>query len=191
VVRPGPAGKPVLDIAAMLRLVREGTRWDQLSGNVRYHKVVLLNTTDPQNSNSAIMYLSIVSYVANGDAVGTTPEQVQQVLPDLCRVIFDQGDKPETSQVLFYYYLVDTLGGMSRIPMALIYEAQFTAKASGQKPELTPDRVLLYPNPTVYSRHIVIPLDDVGRRVGKLLQDDPELVRLATDYGFRPSKRTN
>src|SRR5262249_6347178 len=153
VVRPGPVGPPVLDIAALLDLERQGTRWYQLPGNIPYRRVVLVNTTDPQDSNSGIMYLAIVSYVANDDAVVTTAEQVQRVLPVLCRVIFDQGAKPETSQVLFDSYLVDSLGGIGRIPMALIYEAQFTARVPGQKPLLTPDRVLLYPNPTVYSRH--------------------------------------
>jgi hypothetical protein len=190
VVQHGSDGNPVVSMPALLDLARNDTRWNQLPGNADYpvNKAVLLSTTDPQDSNSGIMYLSIASYVANGNVVVTRSEQVQQLLPDLCRLVYDQGEKPETSQVLFNYYLVDGLGGMSRIPLALIYEAQFVAEAPGQKPNLTPDRVLLYPGPTVYSRHTLVPLDEAGRRVGQALRDDPELVRLAAEHGFRPER---
>ncbi|WP_236791047.1 hypothetical protein [Amycolatopsis sp. GM8] len=182
-------GSQVLDIAALLDAARKGVTWNQLPGNTEYpvRKTVLLSTTDPQDSNSAIMYLSIASQVSNHDAVVTTPEQVQAVLPDLCRLVFDQGTKPETSQVLFNSYLVD---GMGRIPMALIYEAQYITHAPGQQPALPPDSVLLFPRPTVYSRHTLIPLTDAGRRVGEALRDDPELVRLAAEHGFRPEHPT-
>jgi hypothetical protein len=187
IIQPGANGKDVLDIAALLTAARNGMTWDQVPGNREYtpHKAVLLSTTDPQDSNSAIMYLSIASQVANGGAIVTTPEQVRSVLPDLCRLIFYQGDKPETSQVLFDNYLVD---GMGRTPMALIYEAQYLTKAP--PPALTEDNEVLYPKPTVYSRHTLIPLSDNGRAVGMALRDDPELVRLATEHGFRPEKST-
>jgi hypothetical protein len=185
VIQKASDGTDVLDIAALLDLARRGVTWDQLDGNVEYpaRKTVLLSTTDPQDSNSAIMYLSIASQVANGGAIVTTPEQAQQVLPDLCRLIFDQGDKPETSQVLFDNYAVD---GMGRTPMALVYEAQYDTTAP--RPPLGADNVLIYPRPTVYSRHTLIPLTVEGRGVGQALRDDPELVRLAEEHGFRPEK---
>ncbi len=185
VVKKASDGTDVLDIAALLDLARRGVTWDQLAGNVEYpaHKTVLLSTTDPQDSNSAIMYLSIASQVANRGAIVTTSQQVEKVLPDLCRLIFDQGDKPETSQVLFDNYLVD---GMGRTPMALVYEAQYDTTAPA--PALSADNVLIYPRPTVYSRHTLIPLNQDGRAVGQALRDDPELVRLAQEHGFRPEK---
>jgi hypothetical protein len=179
--------RDVVDVAALVGLARKSTAWDQLPGNTEYpqRKTVLLRTTDPQDSNSAIMFLSIVSHVANGGSVVTTPEQVGKLLPDLCRLIFDQGDKPETSQVLFNYYLVD---GIGRIPLALVYEAQFVAEAPGQKPGLSDDMVLMFPKPTVYSRHTLIPMTDAGRRVGQALREDRELARLAAEHGFRPER---
>jgi hypothetical protein len=129
------------------------------------------------------MYLSIASQVANDGAIVTTADQTQRVLPALCRLIFDQGDKPETSQVLFNSYLVD---GMGRIPMALVYEAQYVTRSP--KPPLTADNVMLFPRPTVYSRHTLIPLTADGTAVGKALRDDQELVRLAAEHGFRPEQ---
>lgn len=185
VVKKASDGTDVLDIAALLDLARRGITWDQLKGNVEYpaRKTVLLSTTDPQDSSSAIMYLSIASQVANGGAIVTTPAQTEKVLPDLCRLVFDQGDKPETSQVLFDNYVVD---GMGRTPMALVYEAQYDTTAPA--PALGADNVLIYPRPTVYSRHTLIPFSPEGRGVGQALRDDPELVRLAQEHGFRPEK---
>jgi hypothetical protein len=178
-------GKQVVDVATLIDKARHSVRWDELPGNVEYRtrNIVLLRTTDPQDSNSAIMFLSIASNVANNGAVVTTEDQLRRVLPDLCRLIFDQGDKPETSQVLFDQYRTD---GMGRTPMALIYESQFVAKAPGQQPMLTSDQVLLFPRPTIYSRHTLIPLNDDGRRVGQLLKEDAQLRKLAEEYGFRP-----
>lgn len=185
VIQKAADGKDVLDVAALLGLARNGTTWDELAGNTTYpvHKTVLLSTTDPQDSNSAIMYLSIASQVANGGAIVTTGAQTEAVLPDLCRLTVDQGLKPETSQVLFDNYLVE---GMGRTPMALVYEAQYVTRAPA--PPLTDDNVMLFPRPTVYSRHTLIPLGPDGTAVGKALRDDPELVRLAAEHGYRPEK---
>jgi hypothetical protein len=181
VIQQASDGNEVVDVAALLRIAEESKTWQDIGG--RYRKTVLLSTTDPLDSNSAIMYLSIASQVANGGAIVTNEQQVGNVLPAVCRLVADQGDKPETSQVLFDNYL---LYGAGRTPMALVYESQYVTTAP--KPQLPPDAVKLFPRPTVYSRHTLIPLDADGEAVGKALRDDPELVRLAVEHGFRPEK---
>jgi hypothetical protein len=45
----------------------------------------------------------------------------------------------------------------------------------------------MYPDPTVLSKHTVVPLSDAGNTVGELLTTDPRLARLAARYGFRPA----
>jgi hypothetical protein len=190
IIQTATDGSPVVDIAALVDTARRSIRWDQLPGNTEYpaRKAVLLNTTDPRDSNSAIMYLAIASHVANGNAVVTTQDQVRRVMPNLCQLMLGQGDMPETSQVLFNRYLVD---GMGRTPAALVYEAQFVTTAPGHKPDISGDRVLLFPRPTVYSRHTLVPLDGpdgTGHRVGQALRDDPKLTQLAAEYGFRPER---
>ena len=185
VIQRASDGSRVVDVAALLALTKDGRTWDSLAGNTAFpaHKTILLSTTDPLDSNSAIMYLSIASQVANGGAIVTSDAQVDAVLPDLCRLIADQGDKPETSQVLFDNYVVY---GMGRTPMALVYESQYVTRAP--RPELPEGSVKLFPRPTVYSRHTLIPVDADGERLGRALRDDPELVALAVEYGFRPEK---
>ena len=44
---------------------------------------------------------------------------------------------------------------------------------------------LVYPSPTVLSKHTLVPVTDDGDRVGQLLSEDPELQRLAAVHGFR------
>ncbi|NEW30894.1 hypothetical protein GV790_30155, partial [Nocardia cyriacigeorgica] len=50
---------------------------------------------------------------------------------------------------------------------------------------IKPEMKLLYPSPTVLSRHALVPLNDDGDRVGQLLSTDPELQALAAEHGFR------
>jgi hypothetical protein len=45
--------------------------------------------------------------------------------------------------------------------------------------------VLMYPSPTVLSKHTLVPFNAAGDRVGRLLSTDPELQRLAAEHGFR------
>jgi hypothetical protein len=45
--------------------------------------------------------------------------------------------------------------------------------------------VLMYPKPTVYSKHVLVPYTPQGVRVGEALENDPALRNLAHEYGFR------
>jgi hypothetical protein len=71
--------------------------------------------------------------------------------------------------------------------MALVYEAQYLAEALSTDPVLPADARLLYPSPTIFSRHILVPLTPAGDRVGELLTTDPQLAALAAEHGFRPT----
>ncbi|MFT7836894.1 hypothetical protein Q5530_12160 [Saccharothrix sp. BKS2] len=182
-VQADPDGSRVVDVAALLRFAREGRKWEQLEGPAQYRfpKAVELRTTDPQDSSSAIMFLSLASHVANNGSVVQAVDEVRRVVPDLCALVGRQGDKQRTSQDLFNDYLTK---GYGRVPIGLVYEAQFLTRSPA--PVLPPDAVMLYPRPTVYSRHTLIPFDDAGGQLGRALRDDQELVRLAAEHGFRP-----
>ncbi|WP_232840291.1 MULTISPECIES: three-helix bundle dimerization domain-containing protein [Nocardia] len=180
VVKPGAV--PAIDIARYLRLVRADTEWAQLPDNTTYpvRKNILVSTTDPRTSNSAAMYLSIASFVANDNAIvqGTPAEQA--VLPTLAKLFVGQGYTETTTEGPFQEYLTS---GMGACPLALIYEAQFVeATAKGQ---ITPGMVLAYPSPTVLSKHTLVPLRESGDTIGRLLTGDPVLRELAAAHGFR------
>ncbi|WP_028920902.1 hypothetical protein [Pseudonocardia acaciae] len=187
VVRQGP-GYPVLDMGAYLALAERGVRWDQLPGNTAYpaRKNVLLTTTDPNSSSSAAMYLAIASYVANGQNVVTDPSAEARVRPTLTRLLADQGYTQSSSEGPFEDYLAV---GIGKTPMVLVYEAQFADRVIRADGSISPDRVLLYPAPTVSSKHTLVPLRVPGNQVGELLTSDPELTRLAASFGFRTQDR--
>ncbi len=176
----GPA--PSLDFSAYIDLVQRGVQWDELAGNTAYRvgKNILVSTTDARTSNSAAMYLAVASYVVNDHAVvrGATAEQ--HVLPTLQRLFLAQGYTEGSSAGPFEEYLT---AGMGQTPMTWIYEAQYVAAAVEGR--LRPDSVLLYPSPTVLSRHTVVPLTPEGEEIGALLHTDAELQSLAAEHGFR------
>ncbi|MEU5262583.1 hypothetical protein [Amycolatopsis sp. NPDC021455] len=184
VVRKGAGDYDVFDIGKYLELAKAGTRWDQLPGNTAYpaRKNVLVTTTDPRESNSAAMYLSIVSFVANGNTVVSTPEQEAKVLPSVAKLFLDQGYTQNSTEGPFEDYLS---AGMGKTPLALVYESQYVGRVVRGDGSVRPDMRMLYTAPTVYSKHTLVPLSADGDKVGRLLATDPELGKLAATFGFR------
>ncbi|RDI48896.1 three-helix bundle dimerization domain-containing protein [Nocardia mexicana] len=182
VVRPGPV--PTFDMNRYLDLTRRGVQWDQLEGNTEYpvRKSLLISTTDPRTSNSAAMYLAVAGYVANDNSIvrGRTAEEF--VVSKVARLFTKQGFTDSSSEGPFAQYLS---AGMGPAPLVWSYEAQFVE--AGVQGRLQPDMTLLYPSPTVLSRHTLVPLTPDGDRIGRLLSTDPELQRLAAEHGFRPN----
>ncbi|SEG95974.1 hypothetical protein SAMN05444920_109218 [Nonomuraea solani] len=173
---------PAFRIGRHLELVTTDTKWDQLAGNSVYpvDKNILISTTDPRTSNSAAMYLAINSYVANGGKVVHGASEEKTVLPLVTRLFTGQGYTDNTSEGPFNEYLTV---GMGPSPMVWIYESQFIDAATQGR--LKPGMVLMYPSPTVLSKHTLVPLNADGDRVGRLLSTDPQLQRLAAEHGFR------
>ncbi|SEH01890.1 hypothetical protein SAMN05444920_122141 [Nonomuraea solani] len=172
------------DIAKYLDLVAKGTRWDQIPDNSAYpaRKRVLLTTTDIRTSNSAAMYLSVIGYVANSEDVISSDEQIAKLAPVLAPAVLDQGFAESTSEASFDDYLAL---GAGKTPMLVVYEAQYLAHVFAGDGAIKPDMRLVYPSPTVLSKHTLVPLSGAGTRIGELLTKDPELQALAAAYGFR------
>ena len=177
-------GYYTFDMQAYLRLVSQNARWNSLPNNTAFPSStsILITSTDVRTSNSAAMYLAIASYVANGNNIVQDPSQGATVLPQVEPLFLRQGYTSTSSEGPFQDYLTI---GMGKTPMVMIYEAQFVGQAAANDGSITRDMVLMYPSPTVYSKHTLVPLTDAGDRVGKLLTTDPDLQRLAIKYGFR------
>jgi hypothetical protein len=174
----------VLDMKGYMGLVAKNTRWSDLPNNTAYQtdKSVLITSTDVRTSNSAAMYLSIASYVINGDNVVQDDATAAKVVPQVAPLFLRQGFAASSSEEPYQDYLTI---GIGKTPMVMIYEAQYLASAAAKDRSLTPDMTLMYPSPTVLSKHILVPLDGSGDEVGRLLVQDPDLQRLAVKYGFR------
>lgn len=175
------------DVRRYVDLVKAGWRWTNIRGNTTYpvNKRILITTTDPRTSNSAAMFLSIVSYVANHNTVVQSEADEKKVLPLVAPLFVNQGYTDNSSEGPFDDYLAL---GMGKSPMVNIYEAQFVDAAVQKK--LKPGMVLMYPSPTVQSKHTLVSLNAEGEKLGELLSTDPELQELAAKHGFRTADET-
>ncbi len=183
------AGTWHLNVAAYLDAVQAGTRWNELPGAAELYnssRSVLISSTDIRQSNSAAMYLSIASYVANENAIVSSTTAQDALIDELSALFLEQGFSASSSEAPFEDYLSQGIGSK---PMVMVYEAQFLGRqmsAEGSS-AITDDMLLMYPDPTVLSKHTVVPLTDAGTTIGELLTTDPRLAKLAAKYGFRPA----
>ncbi|XVQ08555.1 three-helix bundle dimerization domain-containing protein [Spirillospora sp. CA-255316] len=170
------------NVGRYLDLVAARTQWKDLEGNRTYpvRRNILVSTTDPRTSNSAAMYLAITGYVANRNSVVQGPDAERRVLPTLSPLFLGQGYTDNTTEGPFEDYLSI---GMGKAPLVCIYEAQYVGAAI--RGQTKPGMVMMYPSPTVLSKHTLVPFNPSGDRVGRLLSTDPTLQRLAARHGFR------
>ncbi|MFC6592167.1 hypothetical protein ACFP81_09270 [Deinococcus lacus] len=170
-----------LDMRALLPVMTAGKRWSDLKGSAAYpsKRSLLIGTTDVRKSNSAALYLALVSYLLGGEQPPQASE-VPALTPQVSPLFLRQGYQAGSSAGPFEDYLAL---GAGKSPMVAVYESQYLEKARQKR--LPAGSVLLYPSPTIFTKHMLVPLDDAGHRLGKALSTDPELQRLAAQYGFR------
>jgi hypothetical protein len=173
----------ISDMKRLLSLIDSGARWRELKGNQVYNtgKSILINSTDVRKSNSAAMYLALASYIANGNDVVNDREQADRVLPQMAALFLRQGLQEGSSAGPFEDYVTM---GMGKAPLVVIYESQFL-EYQARHANRNPDMVLLYPMPTLYTKHVVVPFTENGRRLGELLATNPEIQQIAVSYGYR------
>jgi hypothetical protein len=177
-------GYLALDVPRYLAAAASGLRWDAIPGNRAYpaRRNVLVTTTHPRDSNSAAMYAAVVSYVLNNENVVRDQAQLGQVQERVAKLFLDQGYLESSTEGPWESYLAN---GLNFSPLVWVYEAQFVGRQLAGGGPIRPDMTLVYPSPTVLSKHTLVPVTDAGDRVGRLLTEDPELQRLAARHGFR------
>lgn len=179
-------GYYTLDMRKLMSFMAEGKRWKDLTDNGSYavNKSILVSSTDVRKSNSAAMYLALASFVANANNVVENEADITRVLPAVQPLFLKQGFVENSSEGPFESYL---LMGVGKAPLVMIYESQYVARALAANGGISAEMVLMYPQPTVFTKHILVPFSDAGARLGALLETDPDLQRLAMQYGFRTS----
>ena len=178
----------IVDMPKLLSLVRERKRWNELpkSASFPVAKGILISTTDVRRSNSAAMYLSLASYIYNNNSVVSDERQIYPIADELSALFARQGFTEYSSEEPFQDYLTQ---GPGKSPLVLIYEAQFLrAKAEANSP-VSGDMILLYPEPAVFTKHILVPVTPAGEQLGEALANDPDLKALAVEHGFRNDDR--
>jgi hypothetical protein len=167
----------LIDMAKLVALMLKGTRWKDLPGNQAYavSKSILVS------SNSAAMYLALASYVANGNNVVTTDADAEKIAGTMVGLFAKQGFQESSTSSVFEDYAAMGLG---KAPMVMIYEQQYLEYMfSHAKPN--PDMVLLYPAPTVMSKHTIVALSDAGAKFAQVMTTNAKVNAIAQKYGFR------
>jgi len=174
-----------LDMEKYLALVEGDVRWKDLKNNEAYNvnKRVLITSTDIRKSNSAAMYLALSSYVLNNNSI-IQSNYTPALLASLEKIFFEQGFSEYSSEAPFEDYLVM---GMGKAPMVMIYEAQFITQTVRADNSMSNEMVLLYPEPNLYTKHILVTLNANAEKLGEALMRDEVLQKLEIEYGFRNS----
>jgi len=175
-----------LDMQKYLQAFKQKTRWKDLKDNKVFpvSKDILINSTDIRKSNSAAMYLSLASYVLNNNEVVQNQQQINNIFSEVSDLFVRQGFVQSSSAAPFEDYLIM---GMGKAPMVIIYEQQFISKAAAADGSMSEDMILMYPEPTIFSKHTLVGLSDGGQRLGEVLSNDDELQKLEIEHGLRNS----
>lgn len=174
----------IVDMRRFVSLMSARERWNQLPHHEAYDvgKSVLISSTDVTSSNSAAMYVALASYLLNGNAIVQDDAQARFVTAAVAQLFLRQGYQESSSAGPFEDY---TTIGMGKSPLVMVYEAQFLEYAIAHEDARDPNMVLLYPKPTIFTKHVFISLDAKGEKLGALLENDPDLQKLANEHGLR------
>ena len=173
----------IVDMTRLLNMMQKGTRWKDLPGNTEYavSKSILVTSTDVRKSNSGAMYLALAAYLANGNNVVDNEADAEKVGDAMVTLFTRQGFQESSSAGPFEDY---TSMGIGKAPLVMVYEQQFLEYILGHA-NPNPDMVLLYPEPTILTRHTIVALSDNGARFAQAMTSNPKVASIAQRYGFR------
>ncbi|MDQ6683657.1 MAG: hypothetical protein M3Z16_00885 [Pseudomonadota bacterium] len=171
-----------VDIVKLTETMLARKRWKDLAKAQAYDvsRGVLVSTTDVRRSNSAAMYLALTSYAKNGDVV-TDRAVAEPLARQLAELFKRQGYQENYVNGNFDDYVAIGLG---KTPLAFIYEYQLVSYAIAKK-GIGEGMVLMYPQPTIVNKVVFMATNERSRALAELLGRDPELQKIAVEYGFR------
>lgn len=178
-----PLGPKVygLDMEKLTQAMLAKQRWRDLKASNDYavSRSVLVSTTDIRRSNSAAMYLALTSAALNGDVVSDRAT-AQKYAGQLAELFKRQGFQENYVNGAFDDYLAI---GMGKTPLTFIYESQMLAQA--QKGGVRPEMVLMYPQPTIINKLVLVSFNERGRLLAEQLATNKTLQAIALEQGFR------
>ncbi|MEV4738977.1 hypothetical protein [Streptomyces sp. NPDC049555] len=181
-------GEPLyysLDMNRFLALTEHNRRWNDLGigrHGLSNGNVVLAQTSDICESNSAGTYLGLVAFTRNGNDVPTDLRRADEIAAKVKPLLIRQGSPGAD---LFKYYASPNDHRLD--PVVVVYEHQFLAYQAGYRTRhrtVDTERVLLYPTTRMLTQPQFIALDRRADRLGELLEHNPELQRRATELGY-------
>jgi hypothetical protein len=172
-----------LDMNKFLEIMANKTKWISLKENAEYpvNKNILISTSDSRRSGSSKMFVSLASYVFNNDEVVQDIQAEEKVIPKIKELMDAQGYRESSSADLFNDYISM---GMGKNPMIFVYESQMielAVKSNGLMDQMQ----ILYPSPTIFSKHVLVGLTPNGKKFMNFLSSNEKVKTIAARYGFR------
>jgi hypothetical protein len=165
----------------LLDVIIEQTTWKDLGLN--FYGKASVRCTDPTRSNSGNMFAGLVANMLNDGEV-VDEQSIENVLPQLRAFFARLGMMEHSSGDIFRKFISTGINNS----MVVGYENQVVEfiLANPQSRTLIQDSVcVLYPEPTVWSSHPVISLNENGNLLIDAMMDE-EIQRIAwSDHGFR------
>jgi hypothetical protein len=174
-----------VDMRGLLPLMLKQTRWSDLNSpasSFRSNKSIIITTTDLKTSNSAGTYLALMSYLVNHEQIVQNPTEATQAADQVKDLFGRQGYQESSSAAPFEDYLAL---GMGKTPLLMTYESQLIQYQYQQKGAVDSNIAVLYPVPTLYTKHVFVPLNARAEALQHALGTDPQLLAIAHEYGFR------
>ena len=177
------SGYEALDMEKLVKLSKSGMRWNQFAKSDAYpvNKGVLVSSSDSRFSNAAKMYISLSSYVLNGNNVVSSEADVLKVAPVIKQIVDAQGNRESSSTNMMSDYMSI---GMGKVPMMFAYESEFLENAFKNK-GLGKGMKLMYPTPTIFTKHVMVGMNEKALKLVDMFKDNAELKAVAAEYGFR------
>ena len=170
-----------MDKLAEIMLAKK--RWSELKGASGYdvRRSVLVSTTDVRKSNSAAMFLALMSQALNGGDVITDHAAAKASASRLAELFKRQGFQENYVNGNFDDYVQI---GIGKTPLAFIYEYQLAGYAIAHK-GVQADMVLMYPEPTIVNKFVLLAASARGRALQQELATNADLQKIAVQMGLR------
>ena len=176
-------GVHFVDMTKLAGLMKDKKTWSDI-GLYQLYGPILVDTTDPNESNSGNMFLGLLANALNDNQPVTT-SSIDNVKDDIKRIYNQIGYMQTSSIDMFNQFLRQ---GVGSFPIIAGYESQlleFSKQEPDMYEQIRDDIIILYPEPTVWSSHVYIALTETGK-VGLNALMDKDIQALAwKDHGFR------
>jgi len=171
-----------VDLPVLINVVQKGMPWSQIGLDQLYGKVHIIST-DPNKSNSGSMFAGLLTNILTADVA--TERSLPAVLPGVTLFFERLGLMEHSTGILFERFITQ---GVGSYPIIVGYENQiieFALQNPAVWAKLKARLRILYPQPTVWSSHPMIALNEKGSRLMEAVSD-PKFQALAwTSHGFR------
>jgi hypothetical protein len=173
----------VTDLARLVDMIVAERNWSDIGVNHVYGKMRIV-TADPSRSGSGSQFAVLLATTLNrGELLDEAA--LNAVMSTVNRVFASQGLLPGSGSDLFAQYLRQGAGSH---PIIASYESHLVEYSLENRRSLAmiQERTrILYPQPTMWSGHPLIAVNDQAKRLSEALLD-PDIQQLAqTKHGFR------